>query len=319
MKLKAICIVGLWAVCSWTLAADLVVDGGILQGASGVDVQGTNYSVSLVEGTCVSVFSGCDSSSDFTFTSNAAATAAAQALLDEVFINDPAGVFDDDPTLTAGCTATTDACFGYTPYAVAGGTVSICAAVNHPPDDGHGGDVTACGSVSDSSDTSTNETVWAVWTLEVDIDIKFCSDPNAFNCKKKGVLPVTIFGTDSFDAADIDPSTLQLCLDDLSFCTSGPSDTSIADRGDPTSDLGASMCAIIEEVEQDFLNPDGFDDLDAAFDANEVQTLLGALCSGSKNGVSSDLVIIGSTFGGTPFISAPIGNTGIDQLVKKNR
>jgi hypothetical protein len=54
---------------------------------------------------------------------------------------------------------------------------------------------------------------WA--SVALDIDIKFCSDPNAFNCKKKGVLPVTIFGTDAFDVFDIDISSLQLCTEDL--------------------------------------------------------------------------------------------------------
>jgi hypothetical protein len=158
----------------------------------------------------------------------------------------------------------------------------------------------------------------------VDIDIKFCSDPNAFNCKKGGVLPVTIFGTADFDVLDIDTSTLQLCTADLLNCTSGPIDTSIADRGDPEKDLGASQCAIVEVdegvfEEQDYLTMDTYLDLDAAFDANEVQVMLGAFCSGPKNGVSPDLVIIGSTIGLEPIFSVPVGNTGIDQLVKKNQ
>jgi len=156
---------------------------------------------------------------------------------------------------------------------------------------------------------------------EVAIDIKFCSDPNAFNCKKKGVLPVTIFGTDSFDVADIDLSTLQLCLADLSACTDGPRDWSMDDRGDPSSDLGAAMCATDPDTgeELDFLNPDGILDLDVAFEASEVQAMLEVFCGGPKNGVSPTLVITGSTFDGTAIFSAPIGNTGIDQLVKKNR
>jgi len=159
--------------------------------------------------------------------------------------------------------------------------------------------------------------------VEVAMDIKFCSDPNAFNCKKRGVLPVTIFGTNTFDAANIDVSTLQLCLDDLSVCTNGPRDWSLADRGDPNSDLGAAQCTIIEIEdgvfeEQDYLTLDGFDDLDAAFEASEVQDMLGVFCDGPKNGVSPDLVIIGQTVEGAMIYSAPIGNSGIDQLVKKN-
>jgi hypothetical protein len=159
--------------------------------------------------------------------------------------------------------------------------------------------------------------------MRIDVDIKFCSDPNAFNCKKKGVLPVTIFGTDSFDVTQIDISTLQLCLEDNSACTNGPRDWSIADRGDPTSDLGASQCELLEVQtgifeELDYLNPDGFPDLDAAFEASEVQDMLDIFCDGSKNGVSSALVITGSTRNGTQIYSVPFPNAGIDQLVKKN-
>ncbi len=134
---------------------------------------------------------------------------------------------------------------------------------------------------------------------------------------------MTIFGTDTFDVADIDPSTLKLCVEDFG-CTNGPRDWSMDDRGDPTSDLGAAVCEIIEVdegvfEEQDYLNPDGFLDLDATFEASEVQDLLGVFCSGPKNGVSPTLVITGSTFDGTAIFSAPIGNTGIDQLWKVNK
>jgi hypothetical protein len=153
------------------------------------------------------------------------------------------------------------------------------------------------------------------------IDIKFCSDPNAFNCKKRGVLPVTIFGTADFDVLDVDISTLRLCRDDTGDCIGPPTDWSIDDRGDPTSDLGAAMCAIDSATGDELhtLNPDGFLDLDAAFDAGEVQAMLGDFCGGPKNGVSADLYIEGETFDGTPIESIPVGNTGIDQLVKKNR
>jgi hypothetical protein len=158
--------------------------------------------------------------------------------------------------------------------------------------------------------------------IEVAIDIKFCSDPNAFNCKKKGVLPVTIFGTDSFDVASIDVSTLQLCTEDFSACTNAPGVSSMADRGDPTSDLGAAQCAMLEVdgifEEQDYLNPDGYYDLDVGFDAGEVQDMLGSFCGAERNALSETLVIRGSTFDGTPFSSVPVGNTGIDQLVKKH-
>jgi hypothetical protein len=161
-------------------------------------------------------------------------------------------------------------------------------------------------------------------TIEVSVDIKFCSNPNAFNCKKGGVLPVTIFGTDDFDVTDIDISSLKLCTEDLSACTGAPKDYSIADRGDPSIDLGAAQCAVIEVddgvfEEQDYLNMDGFLDLDAAFEASEVQAMLGEFCGADKGAVSGTLVLTGTTIDGTAIISVPIGDVGIDQLLKQNR
>lgn len=167
----------------------------------------------------------------------------------------------------------------------------------------------------------------AAQEIIVSIDIKFCSDPNAFNCKKNGVLPVTIFGTGDFDVADVDMSTLQLCLApadpaDEPVCTSAPRNWSIADRGDPTTDLGAGMCALdpVTGEELDYLNKDTILDLDAAFEASEVQEMLATgFCDEAKNTVSGELIITGSMGDGTPIRSIPVGNTGIDQLVKKGK
>lgn len=159
--------------------------------------------------------------------------------------------------------------------------------------------------------------------FEVAIDIKFCSDPNAFNCRKNGVLPVTIFGAYGFDVTDIDLSTLQLCKEDLSACTQAPRGYTIADRGDPDSDLGAGQCALVEDpprsgvyVEQDSLTKDDFLDLDAVFESSEVQEMLATFCDGAKFTASETLIIIGLTTDGTPIHSVPIGDTGIDQLWK---
>jgi hypothetical protein len=68
-------------------AVVLQVNGGILQGATGVDVNGTLYDVQFRDGTCVEIFSGCDSLADFTFTTAGPANAAAQALLSPSLIN----------------------------------------------------------------------------------------------------------------------------------------------------------------------------------------------------------------------------------------
>lgn len=46
--------------------------------------------------------------------------------------------------------------------------------------------------------------------VEVNIDVKPGSDPNSFNCGNKGVLPVAILGSATFDATMVDVSTVTL-------------------------------------------------------------------------------------------------------------
>jgi len=155
--------------------------------------------------------------------------------------------------------------------------------------------------------------------LETAIDIKFCSAPNAFNCKALGKTPLTIFGNSSVDVTQLDVTSLRLCLaSNPSTCTpSGPGSFSIADRGAPT-DVGAGSCKVIDGVEQNFLNPDGKLDLDVAFDTQEVAGLIG--CNGLAIGATSAaLVVTGTTVSGTTFASIPVSNPGVDQLVVKQK
>ena len=45
-------------------------------------------------------------------------------------------------------------------------------------------------------------------TIDIDIDIKPGSFPNSVNYKNKGLLPVAILTTDTFDATTVDPETV---------------------------------------------------------------------------------------------------------------
>ncbi len=85
----------------------LQVDGnGQLTGATGIDVAGTLFDVTFIDGACATIFNGCDAQSDFDFQTRAGATVAAQALLDQVFIDSPnisTWAFDSNPQYTAGC------------------------------------------------------------------------------------------------------------------------------------------------------------------------------------------------------------------------
>lgn len=60
-------------------------------------------------------------------------------------------------------------------------------------------------SIQDIFETISQE----ICPLEVDINIKPGSDPNAFNCGSKGVIPVAVLTTDDFDATTVDPSSLR--------------------------------------------------------------------------------------------------------------
>ncbi len=97
-----------------TASAGVVLNvdsSGVLTGASGVTVLGQSYSVSFIDGTCLSVFSGCTGSS-FVFNTEGAAEAASQALLDTVFV----GLFDVRPGLAEGCDRSFGGCLVIIPY-----------------------------------------------------------------------------------------------------------------------------------------------------------------------------------------------------------
>ena len=117
--LLVIVVVGLFGFAA-DVRATVILDvngSGILTGAQNVDVNGTFYNVQFLDGTCAALFSGCDSNSDFTFTTSSDAQAAAQALLDQVFLDGLLGNFDSNPALTQGCTDP-NLCDAIVPYAV---------------------------------------------------------------------------------------------------------------------------------------------------------------------------------------------------------
>lgn len=110
MKFRAVvvalvCLLGLLVPMGSSQAATLDIRGGKLFGATGVVFGGKTYDVEFVDGSCVTLYNGCDSVDDFDFADLATATLAAQALSDQVVIDVPGLSFDTDVTLTNGCTA----------------------------------------------------------------------------------------------------------------------------------------------------------------------------------------------------------------------
>jgi hypothetical protein len=95
-------------------------------------VNAAKYDVEFVLGACGDLFGGCDSVSDFDFQNQTDAAAAAQALLDQVFINSSAGAFDSDPALTKYCSSSL--CVARIPrgFPTAAGEVYSTDALNFP-------------------------------------------------------------------------------------------------------------------------------------------------------------------------------------------
>jgi len=157
ITLMAILLTGPSVFATPTLLID---GGGQLTGASGVDVGGTLYDVTFVDGTCIDVFNGC-SQSDFFFHNNASAFSAAQALLDQVFLNSGLGNFDSIPSLTLGCESSI-MCRPSTPYLKRGLNLRTEDAANDTED---AKDKARLELYTESEDLGIQDIhVWAQWS-----------------------------------------------------------------------------------------------------------------------------------------------------------
>ena len=146
--------------------------GGVLTGASGVTVGGLpgTYSVGFQEGSCNTLFAGCNPSL-FAFPTAQQALAAAAALNLSVFVDTSQGLFDSFPAFTSGCT-NVQQCRVWTPHAPASAgplvTVSVAIAQNYDKAiNALFDDVEFLGPVDSSDDTASRDTdVFAVWSRD---------------------------------------------------------------------------------------------------------------------------------------------------------
>ena len=152
------------AVISFSVnAAMLIINEGQLVGATGVNVSSTLYDVSFMDGSCFTLYNGCDDPTDFLFSGNdASSRAASNALLEQVFI----GIYDDQPWLMIGCS--NDRCKVRTADGVVTGEGDLIhgRSVINSKKGAVLGDTTAPETFDRFEDTSTmdNRTM-AVWTV----------------------------------------------------------------------------------------------------------------------------------------------------------
>ncbi|MGB1191360.1 MAG: hypothetical protein ACPG3T_00400 [Pseudomonadales bacterium] len=74
-----------------------------LVGATGIEIDNALYSVQFIDGSCIQLFNNCDETTDFFFSDIATAHRANLALLEQVLLDLPSGLFDNRPDLTNGC------------------------------------------------------------------------------------------------------------------------------------------------------------------------------------------------------------------------
>ena len=147
-------------------AVVLQVSAGALTGASGVTVgalPGT-YSVAFLEGSCNTLFAGCNPS-QFAFSSSGQAVDASAALLTSVFVDTGEGSFDSRPGFTRGCEGA-PTCRVLTAYGVfvSGSRVGVGIAVNY---DDFPSPAAFVGLQSVSENTEDDPfKVYAVWSRE---------------------------------------------------------------------------------------------------------------------------------------------------------
>ena len=153
--------------------AILNVVGGQLTGAQNVQVGGALYDVQFIDDSCINVFDGCDDVSDFDFDNALDAVAAGQALLDQVLLDGPEGLFDTDPTATSGCADAVN-CFVFIPYGIDNSEplFSIPSAfVQNFVDGGPNVDVagTVLGAIPSQNQAGSPLIVWGVFTKTSEI------------------------------------------------------------------------------------------------------------------------------------------------------
>ncbi|MCI0870885.1 MAG: hypothetical protein J4O07_03640, partial [Chloroflexi bacterium] len=125
-----------------------------------------------------------------------------------------------------------------------------------------------------------------------ELDVHPTSCPNPVSARSRGVIPVAILGTGSFDVNDIDVST-------LTISAVSPLRSSIEDVATP---WGGSSSDPISRNDCGTDGPDGHNDLTLKFDTQELIAAIGPVAKG-------DVVVVtieGELIGGGAFSGSDV-------------
>ncbi len=118
-------------------------------------------------------------------------------------------------------------------------------------------------------DTATVTIEVELPTIEVPVDVKPGGCPNPLNVKSRGVFPVAILGTATFDVTTIDRASIRLA-------GVAPLRSSLGDAATPFEPfVGKASCSDCTEA-----GPDGYKDLLLKFDTQQLVAALGQVNDG---------------------------------------
>jgi hypothetical protein len=154
---------------------------------------------------------------------------------------------------------------------------------------------------NESSDArSVTYTIVEQTVVTVMVDIKPGSCKNPFNLKSKGVVPVVVLGSETVDAARIDPASVRL-----------KGVAPVRSVVDDAATLMEPAPASADDALCDTDMPDGYDDLVLKFDTQQLVAAIGDVSDGDL----VTLPLIGAMFDGTEIA----GDDGITILKKGNQ